>query len=69
MDWAQVVTEINGAGVTIREIVRQTGAKSPGTIAAIKAGKTDRPSYDLGVALLDLHKRTMRKAARQAAKS
>lgn len=68
MNWQQMVIDINNAGYTLPEIARQVGAKSHGTITAIKSGATQSPSYDIGVALVSLHKRAMRKAARQAAR-
>lgn len=66
-NWPQVVTDLRQTGgLKLREIAEAAGC-TPSTVSDIESGRTIDPSARVGIALADLHKKTMRKAARRKA--
>lgn len=64
MDWKKITADLAEAGCTQTEIATYLGI-SQASVSDIATGKTRRPSWEIGDALLRLHKRVMRQAARR----
>ena len=64
MDWKKITTDLAEAGCTQTDIATYLGI-SQASVSDIATGKTRRPSWEIGDALLRLHKRVMRQAARR----
>lgn len=64
-DFNQIVTDLNSAGLTDREIARQVRCTQP-TISRMKGELTVDPRYALGDALVRLHRKIMRRQVRAA---
>ncbi len=59
-DFQQVTNDLLGRGFTIAELCEKTGAHES-TIRALRDGRNREPRYALGVALVDLERRTRRR--------
>jgi len=60
MNWTQVIEEIHARGITHTEIAALCGT-SQGNLSDLKAGRVKNPAWPVGDALLDLHKRMLRR--------
>ncbi len=61
-DFKQIVHDLNDTGLSDREIARQVQCTQP-TISRMKGELSVDPRYALGHAIVQLHRKTMRKAA------
>jgi len=59
-DFNQIVCDLNDAGLSDREISRQVRCTQP-TISRMKGELPVEPKYFLGVALVRLHRKMMRR--------
>lgn len=66
MNWTNLIQDLLDAGMTQAEIAEKcdTGQSH---ISCLYRGERKCPNYDLGEALVALHKRVMRRANRKAA--
>ena len=62
MNWKQIISDIIDSGLSEQEIAAIVGTTQP-TINRIKTGVVNQPKYEMGVALVALHKKHGRKAA------
>ena len=53
MNWQNIISKLNEAGLTQIKIAELTGA-SQTSISELHTGKTKNPGYSLGVALMEL---------------
>ena len=61
MDWKQIITDIKaGLGLTQVQIAAKVGC-SQASISELESGKAKTPGFDLGAALVVLHKKAKRK--------
>ena len=61
MNWKQLLTDLKTAGVNQAQIAQEAGCSQP-TISDLFSGKLEMPRWAIGVALIDLHKKHMRKS-------
>lgn len=64
MDWKVVIVELEGAGLTQREIAGKAGCSQP-YVSQLKSGARKKPEFDIGRALVELH-RTIKRPKREA---
>lgn len=65
MDWTHLLAELKRAGLTQSEIAQRVGAPQS-VISVLSTGKFRNPSFAVGFALVELHKKQVRKTARAA---
>lgn len=66
MDWKIIITDIkSGLGLTQVQIAARIGC-SQVTVSELENGKTRTPGYDIGSALMALHKKAKRKTPAEA---
>jgi 8-oxo-dGTP pyrophosphatase MutT (NUDIX family) len=63
MDWNQIVREIR-TRVALKEVSEETGL-SISSVHDLEKGNSHKVFYDVGVLLLKLHKRVMRRKAKR----
>jgi hypothetical protein len=63
MDWNKIISEILARGYTLREVAERCGFASPGALHDLKSGKQFTVSYERGVSLITMHRRTRRRAS------
>jgi len=67
MNWKTIISDIQTVGkLTQAQIGKACGTKQS-TISSILNTEGSQPAYPLGVKLMDLHRKTMRKSARTTA--
>lgn len=64
MNWAQLVKQMTAKGLTLEEIALTCGFASRGALHDLTTRKSTTCSYERGIALLEMHKRVMRRKAR-----
>ena len=64
MNWKHIVREMKTRGVTLDEIALICGFASRGALHDLTTGKSMTCSYERGIALVELHKRVMRRKAK-----
>lgn len=62
MDWTKIIQDLLDSGLTQAQIAEKC-ATGQSYISGLYRGERKCPNYDLGVAILALHKRQKRKAA------
>ena len=67
MNWTAIITDLQGNGFTLERIAQKSGMASKGHVHDLKSGAQKTIPYEVGCKLVELHRRTLRKAARQAA--
>lgn len=60
MNWTALIKELTARGCGYQKIAEHCGT-SRGTIYDLESGRSGEPRYGLGAALVDLHKRVMRR--------
>lgn len=55
MDWTQKLKELQAAGVTQAQIAERAGLKSSSPVSDLANGRSTRPSWNLGQAVIELH--------------
>jgi transcriptional regulator with XRE-family HTH domain len=68
MDWKALIADLEGAGLTQKDIAEAAGCSQP-YVSQLKAGQRRGPDYEIGKALVELHqqKRPDRKPDQPAA--
>lgn len=66
MNWQKTISELLAAGLTQIEIAKSCGC-AQSTISEILNDEKRVPSYPIGAALLELHKKKTRRLARMSA--
>lgn len=68
MDWKNIISNIqDGLGLTQAQIATKAGCGQV-TISELFREKTKKPNYEVGAALIDLHKKALRKLKAGAAR-
>lgn len=57
MDLKSIISDLSARGLSQTEIAHRCGCKQP-TISELASGKTRNPGFQIGLALVDLHKKT-----------
>jgi transcriptional regulator with XRE-family HTH domain len=66
MNWQQTISDLQRSGLTQAEIAKSCGC-AQSTISEIQNDEKRVPSYPIGAALLELHKKISRRQARSKA--
>lgn len=61
MDWQKLLKEIYAFGLTQNEIAQEIGVSQPWVNAALQGKRGKKVSFDVGVAIKNLHKRYQKK--------
>ena len=61
MNWPHIITQILSRGYQLREVAALCHFSSPGHLHDLKSGKQLSVEYERGAALLDLHRKVMRR--------
>lgn len=63
MDWKQLLKELDEAGMTQTQIAETCGT-SQATVSDLARGVTKNPSFSIGAAVVELHKRAFMRQRR-----
>ena len=63
MNWKQLIADIRSRGATLAEIAKTCGFASPGHVHDVANGRQPGVMWEVGDALIKLHKRVMRRKA------
>lgn len=56
MDWNSLISDLEGAGLTQKEVAKKAGCSQP-YISQLKGGRRKGPDFIIGQALVDMHKK------------
>ncbi len=68
MDWKKLLSEL-GESMTLQQIADASGLSSKGHVHSILTGELKTVRYEVGLKLVALHKKVMRKRAKQKLKA
>jgi transcriptional regulator with XRE-family HTH domain len=57
MNWPELIKQLQARGLTQAELARRCGV-AQSTVSDLSGGRTKSPSFELGAALVRLHKET-----------
>lgn len=61
MNWKTIISEVKaGLGITQAQIAKRIGI-AQASVSDLETGRTKEPSYPIGVALMNLHRKAARK--------
>ena len=64
MDWKTLIADMRARGLTLQQIKDAAGFASRGHVHDVLGGKQRRVYWEIGDALIKLHKRVMRRKVR-----
>jgi len=65
MNWKQLIADMQARGETMQTIADKCGFASSGHVHNLASGKQSDLKWTIGVSMIDLHKRVMRRKARK----
>ena len=68
MNWKNTISDLQKAGLTQVQIAQVCGC-TQSTVSELLNDESKVPRYPVGVALLELHKKTMRRVAKNQAEA